>query len=220
MSTTIESEIKAFQQQLEIYNDNNLRIVASSSFQTHSIPMLHIIAQLQPSIPIYFLQTGFHFPETITYKNKIAELYGLNVIEIESDIPKKNQRDDKNQFQFVSNPTYCCHINKVVPMDNVMRNNDVWITGVRKDQSATRKQFDKEIDGPHGSVRFHPMLNFTTEMIWDYIEEHKIPHHPLGLKGYTSIGCEPCTAPSFGDDRGGRWTGMNKTECGLHTNLN
>ena len=221
MNKKIEQEISVFQQYLKKYESEGKKVVASSSFQTHSIPMLHIISKLEATIPIYFLQTGFHFPETIQYKNQIAELYNLNVIEIESAVPKSMQRDSKKQFYFVSNPTYCCHINKVVPMDEVMREHDVWISGVRKDQSKTRSDFSLEAAGPHNSTRFHPMLNWDEKMIWNYVHEHNIPHHPLEAQGYFSVGCEPCTAPSFTADgeRAGRWAGMKKTECGLHTEL-
>lgn len=221
MENKVEKEIQLFAEQLHQYRQEGLSVVASSSFQTHSIPMLHIISKLQPELPVYFLQTGFHFPETIKYKNKIAELYSLNVIEIESQVSKSMQRDSKGQFYFVSNPGYCCHINKVLPMDEVMRTNHVWISGVRKDQSKTRKEFTKEAEGPHRSKRFHPMLNWDEKMIWDYIHEHNIPHHPLEAQGYFSVGCEPCTAPSYTTDgeRAGRWAGMKKTECGLHTEL-
>lgn len=218
---TVQKEIELFKEQLQAYDNKGLKIVASSSFQTHSIPMLHIISKIRPSTPIYFLQTGFHFPETIQYKNKIAKLYNLQVLEIESKVPKSMQRDPKNQFYFVSKPGYCCHINKVLPMDEVMRENDVWISGVRKDQSKTRNNFSTETEGPHNSLRYHPMLNWDEKMIWNYIHQHNIPHHPLEAKGYFSVGCEPCTAPSFTADgeRKGRWAGMKKTECGLHVDL-
>ena len=106
-------------------------------------------------------------------------------------------------------------------MDDVLKNNDIWIAGVRRDQSSTRKQFSVEAEGPHGTKRFHPMLEWTDKMIWDYIHEENIPHHPLEAQGYFSVGCEPCTAPSMNanGERDGRWSGMNKTECGLHTDL-
>jgi len=106
-------------------------------------------------------------------------------------------------------------------MDHVLQQSDVWISGVRKDQSKTRSKFGKEEAGKHDTLRYHPMLEWDNKMIWKYIHDHNIPHHPLEAKGYFSVGCEPCTAASFSmdEDRDGRWAGMNKTECGLHTDL-
>src|SRR5690606_41203851 len=97
---------------------------------------------------------------------------------------------------------------------------DVWMNGIRADQNANRKNMQIEQPAPKDAIRFHPMLDWNMKMIYDYIREHNLPKHPLENAGYMSIGCEPCTRKmSFENDRGGRWFGMNKTECGLHTDL-
>lgn len=221
MEETVTLLINQFEEKIKQYKQENKRIVVSSSFQTHSIPLLHLISKIDASIPVYFLQTGFHFPETILYKNEVAQKYNLSVFDLESTISKSMQRDSSGQFYFASNPSYCCKINKVLPMEQVLGENDVWITGVRKDQSKHRDSLTEEAAGPNGSLRYHPMLHWTNKLIWNYIHEHNIPHHPLESKGYFSVGCEPCTAPSFSEDgeRQGRWAGMKKTECGLHVDL-
>lgn len=208
-------------ERLRAYLGAGKRVVASSSFQTHSIPMLHLMAQVDASIPVCFLDTGFHFPETLVYRDAVAAALGLNVRNLSSAIPKSQQRTTSGLLLFTSDPDYCCSLNKTLPMEPVLAENDVWITGVRRDQSATRANFSVETPGPFGTVRFHPMLDWTKRDIWNYIRHFDLPRHPLGELGYESVGCAPCTrAPSLdGDQRDGRWAGMAKSECGLHTEL-
>ncbi len=193
---------------------------SSSSFQTHSLVLLHIISKIDRTIPIYFINTGFLFPETIQFRDEIAELFGLNVININPESAKTTQRESNGKFFFTQNPTRCCQVNKVEPLDSVLQKFDVWINGVRADQSAVRKAMKTEQPAPHNTLRFHPMLDWTKQEIFRYLREHKIPHHPLDAQGYASIGCEPCTRKMvIGDERAARWFGMNKTECGLNTDL-
>ncbi len=201
----------------EFAKDDN-KMFITSSFQTHSIPMLHIITRVIPGIPVYFLNTGFHFPETIVYKNLITSIYNLNTTDLESDIPKSAQRDRNNSFHYSNNTDYCCYLNKVLPLENVLKTNDIWITGVRKDQNTFREGLNEMAGGKHNTLRYHPMLEWNKKMIWRYIYEHDIPHHPLEAKGYSSIGCEPCTAAVI-EGREGRWAGLSKSECGIHTEL-
>lgn len=204
---------------LSEYKKKNKRIFVSSSFQTHSIPLLHILSQIDNEIPIFFLNTGFHFPETLTFKEDIGKLLGIQIFDVESPIVKINQRDQEGRFFFCSNSDYCCHINKVLPLEPILMKYDVWITGVRRDQNNNRKQMDYEAKGPHNTVRFHPMLDWTSKMIWEYRKVFNLPSHPLEAQGYLSIGCQPCTQKFIGDERSGRWKGQNKNECGLHTDL-
>lgn len=212
-----------YAEKIEAYKSQDLKLFASSSFQTHSIPMLKILSEVDNSIPVYFLQTGYHFPETLQYKQQIADWLDLNVIDLTSPIPKTQQMTANGQLMFAQNPDSCCHMNKTLPMEPILASHDVWITGVRKDQNENRSNLDYEAPGKYGTKRFHPMLEWTQEMIDHYIDQHRIPAHPLEAEGYHSIGCEPCTQKPNGmsaiTDRGGRWSGMKKTECGLHTDL-
>lgn len=205
------------------YKEQGKKLFMSSSFQTHSIPMLRVISEIDPTIPVVFLNTGFLFPETMVYRDLICELYGLQPLNLSAATPRSMQKDASGRFLFASDPDYCCHINKVVPMEPILHDYDVWINGVRADQNANRSRMKEEQQTPQGALRFHPMLNWTNKMIWAYIKEHDIPRHPLESQGYSSIGCEPCTRkvdPSqLTDERMARWFGMNKTECGLHTEL-
>ena len=210
----IEAKIKE-------YKDAGKKMFTSSSFQTHSIVLLHILSRIDNTIPIYFINTGFHFPETVAFKDQVAELFNLNMKEVGSSTSKHMQKDAKGKFLFTSDPDFCCHLNKVQPLDPILIEHDIWINGVRADQSAVRKSFSIEQKALHDTIRFHPMLDWNTKMIELYIKEHKLPRHPLEEKGYLSIGCEPCTR-KFDLEwsaREGRWFGLKKTECGLNTDL-
>jgi phosphoadenosine phosphosulfate reductase len=214
-------EVPQIQKQLEAYRERGLKLFTTSSFQTHSIVLLHILSQIDRTIPVYFINTGYHFPETIAFRNLIVELLGLNLQDIYADVPRNMQKDAGGKLLFASDPDFCCHLNKVQPMDNLLPKYDVWINGVRADQSAVRKAMKTEQPAKYGVVRFHPMLDWSSRMIETYLKEHRIPRHPLEMQGYLSIGCEPCTRkfdPNI-TEREARWFGLNKTECGLHTEL-
>lgn len=206
---------------IEEYNDQGLKMFTSSSFQSHSIVMLHILSRIDNSIPVYFINTGYHFAETVEFKDKIADSFNINVIDIKSATPKHLQKDASGKLLFTSDPDFCCFLNKVEPMEAILAENDIWINGVRGDQSAVRKAMQVEQPAPHGTIRFHPMLDWTSKMIHDYRKEFDLPSHTLEAQGYLSIGCEPCTRKFDLEmqERESRWYGMNKVECGLHTDL-
>lgn len=211
-------EIKA---KLEDYRNRDLKLFTTSSFQSHSLVLLHILSRIDKSIPIYFINTGFHFPETVRFRDEVTEAFGLNTIDLKSDVPKFMQRDPEGKLLFTSDPDHCCYLNKTQPMDAILRSKDVWINGVRADQSAVRAAMKVEQPAQHGAIRFHPMLDWNAKMIWQYQKEYNLPKHPLEEKGFVSIGCEPCTRKLDPDmqEREARWFGLNKVECGLHTDL-
>jgi len=220
LGADIEKKIQFFEDELTILRNEGKSIFASSSFQTHSLPMLHILGKLAPAVPVYFIQTGFHFPETLSFRDEVAASFGLTIIDVESEVPKIQQRNAKGNFYFTSDPDYCCFLNKTQPMKPLLEKFDVWISGVRADQNANRKNLQAIESTPQGGMRFHPMLDWTKQEIWKYISVMNLPRHPLDEKGYVSIGCEPCTVkPSLLGEREGRWLGQSKTECGLHTEL-
>ena len=215
-------KFEEFKLKIEEYKSRGLKLFATSSFQTHSIVMLHLLSKIDNQIPVYFINTGYLFPETIEYKDKIAKLFGINVIETYPLIPKSQQKDALGNLLFTTDPDYCCYLNKVQPMEFVLMQYNVWINGVRADQTEIRKNFKVEQPAKHGVIRFHPMLDWTKKDIYRYIKQNNLPKHPLEEKGYTSIGCEPCTRKidlSMLDERSARWFGMKKTECGLNTDL-
>ena len=211
----------AIEQQINMFLDDGLKLFVGSSFQTHSIPLLHILSRISSQIPVYFINTGFHFPETIVYKEQIAGLLGIDVIDTRPVVCKSLQCDADGNLYFVSDPDHCCYLNKIQPLEPVLIAHDIWINGVRADQSAHRKQLRSIEQGRFDTRRYHPMLNWTSKEIFYYRKLFSLPPHPLDEQGYLSIGCEPCTRkvdPSA-DERQGRWFGMKKTECGLHTDL-
>lgn len=216
-----KEEIKVY---LDRYKAEGKKVFMTSSFQTQSVPLLHIISEIDKSIPIYCLNTGFLFPETLEFKDQLIDQFGANIIELFPAIPKNQQRNKHGRLLFTSDTTVCCDINKIQPLEPILQTHDVWISGVRGDQSKVRKNLQREQEGKHGVMRFHPFLEWTNRDVYQYIKEHNLPKHPLENDGYMSIGCEPCTRKMTIEDftdggRGGRWYGSNKTECGLHTEL-
>jgi phosphoadenosine phosphosulfate reductase len=211
----IKSKIKAYQEEGKKY-------FTTSSFQSHSLVLLHMLSRIDKNIPVAFINTGYHFPETIKFRDEIMNSFGLtNMIDVHSEMPKILQKGKNGRLLFASDPDYCCYVNKTEPLNNTLRSYDVWINGVRADQSKERKAMKEEQEAPFNSVRFHPMLSWNSKMIYEYRKEHKLPSHPLEEQGYMSIGCEPCTRridPEM-SEREVRWYGLNKTECGLHTDL-
>lgn len=213
-------EVKEIIERIRAYKAEGKRMFVSSSFQTHSIALLHIISEIDDSIPVVFLNTGFLFPQTIAFKGKVATRLGLHIIPLRSAVPRSQQIDPNGRFYFTSDPDRCCYINKVLPMERMLMKYDVWINGIRRDQSDHRNRLSEEEPAGFDCMRFHPMLDWSAKKVYDYLNEHELPRHPLDDQGYISIGCEPCTRKFDPENaREGRWFGMSKTECGLHTEL-
>lgn len=213
-------DITSIRHKIGQYLDQEKKIFSTSSFQTHSVVLLHILSRIDRNIPVYFINTGYHFAETITYRDEVAAAFGLKVINLNPLVPKTMQRNGQGNLLFTSNPDYCCYLNKVQPVEGLLQLYDVWISGVRADQNSHRKQFQHEVLVQNNTLRYHPVLHWTKEMVEEYIEHFGLPRHPLEEKGYTSIGCEPCTRPADKNNlRGGRWYGQKKTECGLNADL-
>ena len=196
-------------------------IFCTSSFQQQSLPLLHILSNYRDSITVYITNTGFLFPETITFADEICNKFDIKLEMLESDTPKINQRSKNGEFLYATDPNFCCKINKVLPLEKTIASHDIWINGVRSDQSSFRKELETFEKTQFSCIRYHPMLDWTAKDIFYYNKIFKMPRHPLDEIGYSSIGCEPCTVRSFnnGSERNSRWFGMNKTECGINTDL-
>ncbi len=212
--------IPAIEAHLRRYREAGKRPFVTSSFQTRSIPLLHVLSRIDPSIPILFINTGFLFPATVEYKDHIAQLLGMRVVNVSSLVPKSQQKNQQGNFYYTSDTDRCCYYNKVQPLEPYLQTHDVGINGICADQFANRQRMQIEQEAPHGCLRFHPILDWTSKMIHEYAVAHQLPAHPMDALGYVSIGCEPCTRKfDAGDERSARWFGSNKTECGLHTDL-
>ena len=205
------------------------RIALSSSFGPESGVLLHMVSRIDPSIPVLFLETGYHFPETLEYKEALIRFLGLkNVIDLKADPkPKAEVVKRYEGVPYEKDPDLCCQINKVEPLDEALRNYDAWMSGIRRQQTDFRKsiriaeEYKRKTgyESPQPLYKISPLANLTSREMWWYLKEHGIPKHPLYDKGYLSVGCWPCTRPvQAGDDeRSGRWAGKAKTECGIHT---
>jgi phosphoadenosine phosphosulfate reductase len=193
------------------------RMFATTSFQTHSVPLLHILSRACPELPVHYLDTGYLFPETLRFRDRLAAWLGIRFVAIRPDIPKSDQRDADGMLMYAWDPDRCCHVNKVQPLEAMLASHDLWISGVRADQSEARRRLEVEQPWAHGCRRYHPMLDWTPRDIHSYRKAHDLPAHPLEAEGYVSVGCQPCTRrPCSDDPRSGRWHGLGKTECGLN----
>lgn len=191
------------------------RLAATSSFQTQSVPLLHLIGQVCPHVPILFLDTGYHFPETLAFRDELVARLGLTVQVVRPDAERAAAW---HESLYRRDPDLCCYVHKVLPMQRALRDLDAWISGIRRDQTPKRAGAQVVELLPQGEVKINPLASWTREDVWHYIHRHNLPAHPLLAQGYLSIGCAPCTVPAFGgDERAGRWAGTGKTECGLHT---
>jgi len=132
-------KFEEIKEKIQAYQNEGKKIFTTSSFQTHSIVLLHIISQIDNSIPVFFVNTGYHFSETIKYKDQITQLLDLQVKDLSSIIPKHLQKDSWGNLLFTSDPDYCCYLNKVEPVDILLRSMDIWINGIRSDQNDNRK---------------------------------------------------------------------------------
>lgn len=191
----------------------------TSSFQTQSVPLLHMISRCAPEMPVLFLDTGFHFPETLAFRDQLVRDLGLNVLNLKNRLGHQEFRRRHGEL-FRRDPDMCCFLNKVEPLDTALKDYEAWVTGIRRDQTATRQNAKVLQRLQSGTVKVAPMLNWTADDVATYMWVNELPEHPLGAQGYVSIGCAPCTArPNQGDERSGRWAGSMKTECGIHTQI-
>jgi phosphoadenosine phosphosulfate reductase len=193
------------------------RLAVTSSFQTQSLPLLHLIAQTAPQIPVWFLDTGFHFPETLAFRDRVVEQLGLNLVVLRAETGGSPLARAHGQL-YRTDPDRCCFIHKVEPLEQALTGVDAYLTGIRRDQTATRRLAQAVQWDARGAYKLCPMLDWTSRDVWQYIHDHGLPEHPLVSTGYLSIGCAPCTAPVTAgqSEREGRWSGQSKVECGLH----
>lgn len=195
-------------------------MAATSSFQTQSLPLLHIIARTTPKLPVFFLDTGFHFPETLALRDRLMREWGLTVQSLRAEQGQESFRQQYGQL-YRTDPDRCCYINKVAPLARAKEGLAAWITGIRRDQTEARRHTPIVSRDKNGQVKICPMATWTEQDVWRYINQHNLPVHPLLSQGYMSIGCAPCTRPVHAgeESRSGRWADRAKTECGLHVEL-
>ena len=203
---SIEERIKQLYQDFEV-----AEIMLTSSFAATSAFLLKLFSDANTNQQVFFIDTGYHFDETLKYKEELTRLYNLKVSSI-SALQEEHNFTTRDET-WKKNPDFCCTVNKVKPLDVIKKKYSVWVSGLMEWQSDHRASLN--IFENRGSIlKFYPLLDITKEERDEYIEAHQLPFHPLVAKGYNSIGCTHCTVA--GEDRSGRWNNSPKTECGLH----
>jgi phosphoadenosine phosphosulfate reductase len=177
--------------------------------------LLHMISQVDRTVPVVFLDTGYHFPETIGTADASEAVYGLNLLRIRPKLTVEQQDQSFGKDLFATDPDACCRMRKVRPLEDAMREYDAWASGVRRDETSNRSDARLvEWDERKGKVKINPLVAWSQDQIDEYIAANGVLVNPLLSEGYGSVGCAPCTRPGSG--RSGRWAGQNKVECGLH----
>ncbi len=197
------------------------KLTMATAFGPEGCVIIHMLAEIEPRVHVFNLDTGYQFEETLELRERIAERYGIEVeYEAAARRPSRSTRPSTAARSTSTNPDQCCHDRKVTVLQQAVVGWDAWISAIRRDQSADRAKapivgWDKKFD----LVKINPLANWTKKHVWKLITDENIPYNPLHDQGYPSIGCWPCTrAVLFGEDeRAGRWSGFAKTECGLHT---
>lgn len=193
----------------------------TSSFQHECMALVHMIVAQQPDIPVLFLETGYHFPETIQYRDEMSKQWKLNLFNLEA---KQSVAEQEAQFGILNKtePNKCCQLRKVEPLFAGLGGYDIWFTALRREQSPTRANLQpvEPFKLPTGKAleKVSPLAMWNVREVWNYLARYNIPALPLYDQGYTSIGCAPCTVKPLdpNDPRSGRWQGKQKLECGIH----
>lgn len=198
------------------------KIVVACSFGAEDVVLVDMVHRIDPTIPLFYLDTDFLFPETYATRDRIVQRYALKpaqVIQVQSLLTPDQQAVQHGPALWSTEPDRCCQLRKVEPLTRVLKGYNAWITGIRRDQSPTRANAGLiEWDSKFQLVKVNPLARWTWADVWTYIKVYEVPYNPLHDQNYPSIGCTHCTAPvAPGEDpRAGRWKTFTKTECGLH----
>jgi phosphoadenosine phosphosulfate reductase len=218
---SIEDKIRAAEQlvQRELKQAQH-DICVTNSFQAEDMVVLHMVRRTLPDVPVIFLDTGYHFAEVYEYRDRMAHVWSMNLINL---LPELTVSEQESRFGILNqtDPSRCCGLRKVKPLFAALDRYELWFTGLRREQAKSRAALQPVEDFALPTAKtirkISPLTEWTTKDVWDYALRHDIPLLPLYDKGYSSIGCEPCTSlPLDPDDpRSGRWGGR-KQECGIH----
>lgn len=198
-------------------------VAVATSFQSSGLVILHMTRGLGLRPPVLFLDTGFHFGETIDFRHRIADEWDLDVVDVRGEHRSaEGQAALYGPELYRRDPEKCCFVNKVEPLQKALEDYDGWISGIRRDQSPMRAETPtmeaQMLQSGKEVLKIHPLAHWSRDDVAAYVTENAIPTHPLLEQGYRSIGCSPCTRPvrADEDDRAGRWSNLSKTECGIH----
>ena len=196
------------------------RFTMATAFGPEGLVILHMLAEIAPDTPIFNLDTGYQFPETLELRERVKQRYGMEVEFKRPELTVEQYEQLHGGPLYKTKPDQCCAERKIRVLHEAVRGKHAWASGIRRDQSPDRaKAAIVSWDRKFSLVKVSPLANWTKKDVWKMIVDHDIPYNPLHDQGYTSVGCWPCTrAVMFGEDeRAGRWSGFAKTECGLHT---
>jgi phosphoadenosine phosphosulfate reductase len=191
------------------------------SFQAEDMIVLHLLQERLPHVPVLFLETGYHFSETYRFRDRLAAEWGLNLVNV---LPRKTVQQQESELGILyrDNPGQCCQLRKVEPLMASLEPFEIWFTGLRREQSPTRKNLKKvehhRLPSGKTLLKVSPLADWTWAQVWEYTGKHGLSYLPQYDQGYASIGCEPCTSipADPANPRSGRWGGQ-KLECGIHT---
>ena len=196
------------------------RLTMATAFGPEGCVILHLLSEIEPKVRVFNLDTGYQFAETLELRDRIAERYGIEVEMVRADRSVPEYEASHGGPIYGTTPDRCCHDRKIVPLRRAVVGYEAWISAIRADQSTHRaKASIVGWDAKFGLVKVNPLLSWTKRDVWSFVMANKVPYNPLHDQGYPSIGCWPCTkSVNIGEDeRAGRWSGMAKTECGLHS---
>jgi phosphoadenosine phosphosulfate reductase len=195
------------------------RLVIATGFGVEGMALLDMAVRINSVADVFFVDTGFLFPETHDLRRRIEDRYGLRIKSFQTELTPEAQEEKYGPRLWSRDPDLCCRIRKLEPLREALRGRTAWVTAIRRDQSPTRTD-SRVVEWDHKwqLVKVNPLVRWTRRDVWKYIFEHDVPYNPLHDQGYPSIGCTHCTrAVCEGEDeRAGRWSGQQKTECGLH----
>jgi phosphoadenosine phosphosulfate reductase len=193
------------------------RLAVVASFGAESALLLALVAEVDASLPVIFLDTGQHFPETLAYRDLLEERLGLSDIRSVQPDMEARRRADPDDTLWRRDPDGCCHLRKVVPLQQALADFDAWVTG-RKQYHGGGRDALRPIEAAEGRIKINPLIHWDRDRVDRGFAELDLPRHPLESKGYLSIGCQPCTRAVMDEEdlRAGRWAGCGKSECGIH----
>ena len=182
--------------------------------------LVDMIARIEPRVEVFYADTDFLFPETYATRDTVIERYGVNVVGYKSELSPAEQAARHGDELWLRDPDLCCALRKVEPNRRALEGKRAWIAGLRRDQAVTRRETPVvQWDEKFALVKVNPLAKWTEADVWSYIVRNDVPYNPLHDQSYPSVSCTNCTKPvATGDDpRSGRWQGIDKTECGIHT---
>lgn len=198
-------------------------LVIGSSFGKDSLVIMDLARQYRPDIPVLFLETGYHFAETLQFRDQLRSESKINIIDVRPDRSVPEQDAEFGAELYARAPDQCCEMRKVAPLRRALAGRRAWMSGIRRSQHPQRAatpvlEWQELSMNGSGVFKVNPMVAWSLSQVDAYLEEHELPRHPLWAKGYPSVGCAPCTAPAslVEGERSGRWKGQGKVECGIN----